>query len=193
MKLVFATNNLHKLAEARKIIGDKAEVLSLDDIGCRADIPETEPTLEGNSALKARYVYERFGLNCFADDTGLEIDALNGAPGVYSARYAGEPSNPAKNRSKVLQEIEGEPNRNARFRTIITLIADGKEYQFAGIAEGRITTEERGENGFGYDSIFVPAGYEQTFAQLGQEEKNRISHRGKALAKFQQFINQSQI
>lgn len=193
MKLVFATNNTHKLDEARKILGTKAEILSLNDINCHADIPETADTLEGNSLLKARYIYERFGMNCFADDTGLEIDVLNGAPGVYSARYAGEHGNSAANRQKVLQAMSGEANRKARFRTIITLLLNGKEYQFEGIAEGNIISEEQGENGFGYDSIFMPEGYNRTFAELESEEKNRISHRGKAMEAFWTFIKHTNL
>lgn len=191
MKLVFATNNPHKLAEARNILGEKTEILSLNDIACHADIPETADTLEGNSSLKARYIYQQYGIDCFADDTGLEIKALNGAPGVYSARYAGEPSNPTANRQKVLQALEKESDRRAHFRTVITLILNGQEYQFEGKTEGTISTEEKGENGFGYDSIFIPSGYQQTFAQLKPEEKNSISHRGKAIEKLWTFINQT--
>lgn len=189
MKLVFATNNPHKLAEAREIFSSKVEILSLDDIDCHADIPETEATLEGNSRLKARYVFEHFGVDCFSDDTGLEVAALDGAPGVYSARYAGEPSDPARNRAKLLQELSGVSNRKARFRTVITLIVHGEEHQFEGTVDGVIAEAERGGQGFGYDSLFIPDGFIGTFAEMGEEEKNKISHRSRALAALWEYIN----
>ncbi len=188
MRLVFATNNKHKLAEARQILGNRHEVLSLSEIGCSADIPETAETLEGNSLLKAQYVWEHFGVACFADDTGLEIDALHGAPGVYTARYAGQPSNDSLNRAKVLKEMLGLQNRSAQFRTVVTLIIAGKPYIFEGICKGNIAEAEHGDGGFGYDPVFIPDGYVQTFAELASEEKNKISHRGCALGKFSKFL-----
>lgn len=188
MKLVFATNNAHKLAEARKILGGKVEVLSLADIGCCADIPETGTTMAENSALKAKYVTEHFGLDCFADDTGFEIDALHGAPGIYAARYAGEPVCSQRNRDKVLAQLQGITQRHACFRTVITLVLQGQMQQFEGAIEGEITEQERGEKGFGYDSIFVPKGYTQTFAELPAQTKNQISHRGLALEKMWNYI-----
>ncbi len=189
MKLVFATNNAHKLEEVREIFSGKVEVLSLKDINCTAEIPETSPTIEGNSLQKARYIHDQYGMDCFSDDTGLEVDALGGAPSVYSARYAGEPSNPEQNRKKLLQELKDCTNRTARFRTVITLIIKGEVHQFEGVAEGEISTQEYGEQGFGYDSLFIPKGYTQTFAQLGNMEKNRISHRSKAIAALWEYIN----
>lgn len=188
MKLVFATNNAHKLAEVREIFSGKVEVLSLKDIACTADIPETSLTIEDNSLQKARYIYDQYGMDCFSDDTGLEVEALDGAPGVYSARYAGEPNNPARNKKKLLQELKECTNRKARFRTVITLIIKGEVHQFEGIAEGTISTQEYGEQGFGYDSLFIPNGYTKTFAQLGNSEKNRISHRSKAIAALYEYI-----
>ncbi len=184
MKLVFATNNVHKLDEARAILGTDIEVVSLNDIGCHNDIPETSDTLDGNSRQKARYIFEHYGVDCFADDTGLEVDALGGRPGVYSARYAGEPVDFAANRRKLLGELEGAINRNAHFRTVVTLILDGKEYQFEGRVNGRIDTYEHGEGGFGYDPLFIPDGYDQTFAELPAAVKNSISHRAEALRKI---------
>ena len=190
-KLVFATNNAHKLEEIRAILGDKVEILSLNDIHCHADIPETADTLEGNAALKAAYIYEHYGLDCFADDTGLEVEALGGAPGIYSARYAGgEGHDSEANMKKLLHEMEGMENRKARFRTVIALVWNGKTYTFDGIVNGTITTTKRGENGFGYDPIFIPEGYEQTFAELGNDIKNQISHRAKAVEKLDEFLTQ---
>lgn len=186
--LIFATNNHHKLEEVRTILGDRYNIRSLKDIGCLTDIPETAPTLEGNALLKARFVNNHFHLNCFADDTGLEVPALNGAPGVYSARYAGHSKNPADNRRKLLQEMTGLSNRRAQFRTVIALLQDGKEYLFEGIVHGEIIREERGKTGFGYDSLFVPQGYTQTFAELGAEVKNTISHRAEAVRRLKQFL-----
>lgn len=191
MKIVFATNNSHKLAEVREIFSGKVEVLSLEDIACFEDIEETSSTIEGNSRQKARYVYEHYGVDCFSDDTGLEVDALNGAPGVYSARYAGYPVDSARNCAKLLQEMAGCTNRHARFRTVITLILHGKEHQFEGIVEGTIGEEEQGKHGFGYDALFIPDGFTDTFAQLGEKEKNKISHRSKALAALWKYINQN--
>ncbi len=188
MKLVFATNNQHKLEEARAILKEHIEIISLSELGCYDDIPETATTLQGNSSLKARYIYDHFGVNCFADDTGLEICALGGEPGVYSARYAGEPANSANNRAKVLEKLQGVVNREARFATVITLILEGKEYSFEGEVKGTIATSESGEGGFGYDSIFIPEGYEVTFAALNADVKNSMSHRGRALKVLWDFL-----
>lgn len=188
-KLVFATNNAHKLDEIRAILGNKMEILSLNDINCHADIPETADTLEGNAALKAQYIYKNFGLDCFADDTGLEVEALNGAPGIYSARYAGgEGHDSEANMKKLLAEMEGKENRKARFRTAICLIEDGKEHLFEGIVNGEIIQERRGGSGFGYDPVFVPEGYTETFAEMGNDEKNKISHRARAVAKLCDYL-----
>ncbi len=188
IELVFATNNLHKLEEIKKAVGTKFEILSLDDIGCNEDIAETAVTLEGNASIKSKYIYEKYGKNCFGDDTGLEIEALDGRPGVYSARYGGPGHNHDKNMNKVLSELSGIDNRNARFRTVISLIIKGKEYLFEGIASGEILTERHGEKGFGYDPIFRPKGYQTSFAEMNLEEKNKISHRGKAVAKLLEFL-----
>lgn len=189
-KLVFATNNAHKLEEIRAILGDKVEILSLNDIHCHADIPETADTLEGNAALKAAYIYEHYGLDCFADDTGLEVKALNGAPGIYSARYAGgEGHDSEANMKKLLREMEGKENRRAQFRTAICLIEGGKETLFEGIVKGEIIREKRGGSGFGYDPVFVPEGYTETFAEMGSEEKNKISHRARAVQQLCAYLN----
>lgn len=188
IELVFATNNLHKLGELSRLVGDKFQLLSLKDINCFDDIPETADTLEGNAALKARYIWEKYGRNCFADDTGLEIDALNGQPGVYSARYAGEVQDSKANLAKVLSEMSGKSNRTARFRTVICLIIEGKEYYFEGIVNGYLLSDRRGAEGFGYDPIFVPDGYDQTFAEMNLDLKNKISHRGKATEKLLDFL-----
>ena len=191
MKLVFATNNKHKLDEVRKItLHHPVEIVSLAEINCFDDIPETADTLEGNALQKAHYIQEKFGLNCFADDTGLEVEALNNAPGVYSARYAGPGHDSEANMKKLLHEMEGKENRKARFRTVIALVWNGKTYTFDGIVNGTITTTKRGENGFGYDPIFIPEGYEQTFAELGNDIKNQISHRAKAVEKLDEFLTQ---
>lgn len=191
MKLVFATNNKHKLDEVRKITSrHPVEIVSLAEINCFDDIPETTDTLEGNALQKAHYIQEKFGLNCFADDTGLEVEALNNAPGVYSARYAGPGHDSEANMKKLLHEMEGMENRKARFRTVIALVWNGKTYTFDGIVNGTITTTKRGENGFGYDPIFIPEGYEQTFAELGNDIKNQISHRAKAVEKLDEFLTQ---
>ena len=188
MKLVFATNNEHKLEEVTKIISDDFKILSLKDINCLEDIPETQDTIEGNASQKANYIYKKFNVNCFADDTGLEIEALNGEPGVYSARYAGENCSFEDNVKKVLKKLEGKSNRKAQFKTVISLIIEGKEYQFEGIIKGTILKEEKGISGFGYDPIFQPIGYSKTFAELPAEEKNRISHRGIATKKLADFL-----
>jgi XTP/dITP diphosphohydrolase len=186
-KLVFVTNNVHKLEEVRVVVGDNFEILSLKDIGCHDDIAEPGETLQENALIKAHYVKEKYGYDCFGDDTGLEVEALNGAPGVYSARYAGEGHDAKANMEKLLKELDGVVDRKARFRTVIALILDGKEYLFEGKIEGVIITEEMGDAGFGYDPVFRPNGYTQTFAQLGMDVKNNISHRAlatKALCEF---------
>ncbi|WP_430812723.1 MULTISPECIES: non-canonical purine NTP diphosphatase [unclassified Carboxylicivirga] len=189
MELVFATNNQHKLDEIQVLLGQHIKVLSLMDIGCSDEIPETGYTLEANALQKARYIYDRYGMNCFADDTGLEIDALNGAPGVYSARYAGPARDAEANMTKVLQELEGAVNRKARFRTVMALIIDGKFHQFEGCVEGDILSEQTGHAGFGYDPIFQPESYNMSFAEMPLEEKNKISHRGRAVVKLVDFLN----
>lgn len=186
-KLVFATNNEHKLREMRQMIGDKFEILSLADIGCNEDIPETAPTIEGNAEMKARYVKEHYGLDCFSDDTGLEIDALDGRPGVYSARYGGVAHDSERNIDRVLSEMSGvvPDERTARFRTAIVLLQGDVMHRFDGKVEGHILTERHGEGGFGYDSIFCPdEGDGRTFAQMAPQEKNAISHRGRATARL---------
>lgn len=189
-KLVFATNNAHKLDEIRAILGDKIEVLSLKDINCDADIPETADTLEGNAALKAEYIYKNYGLDCFADDTGLEVEALGGAPGVYSARYAGGDGHDSEaNMRKLLKELDGEQNRKAQFRTAICLIEQGEEHLFEGIVKGSIIEQKRGASGFGYDPVFMPECYEETFAEMGNAEKNKISHRARAVEKLCEYLN----
>ncbi len=190
-KLVFATNNPHKLRELQQILANKFELLSLNDINCTEDIPETAQTIEENSMQKAEYVYKKYGFDCFADDTGLEIEALNGRPGVYSARYAGEEKNMDKNIEKILSELSGKDNRKARFKTVITLILNGEKHQFEGIVNGKIIEEKRGKSGFGYDPVFMPDSYNITFAEMDAEEKNRISHRGRAVQKLVEFLNQS--
>ena len=191
-RLVFATNNAHKLEEIRAILGNSIEILSLADIHCHADIPETADTLEGNARQKSRYVYEHYGLDCFADDTGLEVESLGGAPGVYSARYAdGQGHDSQANMNKLLKEMEEKNDRKAQFRTIISLIEKGEERQFEGIVEGQITREKRGESGFGYDPIFQPDGYETTFAELGSDIKNRISHRARAVAALCDYLRKN--
>ncbi|MFS2863280.1 non-canonical purine NTP diphosphatase [Bacteroides xylanisolvens] len=188
-KLVFATNNAHKLEEVAAILGDQVELLSLNDIGCQTDIPETAETLEGNALLKSSYIYKNYHLDCFADDTGLEVEALNGAPGVYSARYAGGEGHDAQaNMLKLLHELDGKENRKAQFRTAISLILDGKEYLFEGVIKGEIIKEKRGDSGFGYDPVFMPKGYDRTFAELGNDIKNQISHRALAVQKLCEFL-----
>ena len=187
-KLVVATNNAHKLEEISAILGNEMKLLSLKDIHCNADIPETADTLEGNARQKAMYIHENYGMDCFADDTGLEVEALNGAPGVFSARYAGDGHDSEANMQKLLKELEGKENRKAQFRTAICLIMEGKEYLFEGIVKGHIIEEKRGGAGFGYDPIFVPEGYNQTFAELGNDVKNTISHRARAVEKLCTFL-----
>lgn len=187
-KFVFATNNAHKLEEVSAILGNKVELLSMKDIDCRVDIPETADTLSGNALLKARYIFENYHVDCFADDTGLEVEALNGAPGVYSARYAGNAHNSEANMKKLLQDMEGMENRKARFRTVFALIINGKEHLFEGIVKGEITKNRRGTAGFGYDPIFIPEGYTQTYAEMGNELKNKISHRALAMEKLCRFL-----
>ena len=189
-KIVFATNNKHKLDEIRKILSDKFEIVSLHDIGCDVDIPETGDTLEDNALMKAEYVKQHFGLDCFADDTGLEVEVLNGAPGVHSARYAeGTDHDSEANMDKLLRELGNNNNRKARFRTVIALLFNGETHLFDGIVNGNIISERHGTEGFGYDPIFVPDGYEQTFAELGMEIKNQISHRARAVNKLAVFLN----
>lgn len=188
MKIVFATNNKHKLDEIRDILGHEYEIVSLKDIGCDVDIPETGSTLEENALMKARYVFDNYGLNCFADDTGLEVEALNGEPGVYSARYAGEGHDSEANMKKLLEKLGNNNNRQARFRTVIALVLKDSPKEsitlFEGIVNGRIAYEKHGTEGFGYDPIFVPEGYDQSFAELGLDIKNKISHRARATQKL---------
>lgn len=188
-KIVFATNNSHKLEELRKLTQGKIEILSLNDINCHDDIPETADTLEGNALIKARWVKERYGYDCFADDTGLEVDALSGAPGVMSARYAGDSHDSQANMKLLLTNLNGITERTARFRTVIALIEGDEETLMDGVVEGIITEEPSGENGFGYDPIFRPEGYEVTFAEMGADEKNKISHRGRAVAKLIEYFS----
>ena len=183
-EIVFATNNLHKLSEIREIIGDKFKILSLKEIGCNEDIPETANTLEGNAEIKARYVKEHYGYDCFADDTGLEVDALGGEPGVLSARYAGENHDSQANMNLLLKNMSGKENRAARFRTVIALIIGDELTLMDGIVEGEITHGRAGDSGFGYDPIFKPVESDLTFAQMSSEDKNKISHRGRATAKL---------
>lgn len=191
MKLVFATNNANKLAEIRSLLPSHIELLSMEDIQCFEDIPETATTLEGNASLKASFIASRHGYNCFADDTGLEIDFLNGAPGVYSARYGGPEKDAETNMNKVLEELKNTNNRKARFRTAIALIIDGREQIFEGIVNGTILTERKGKKGFGYDPIFQPEGKEESFAEMSMDEKGIISHRGKAFSKMIEHIKKS--
>ena len=188
MKLVFATNNKHKLEEMRAILGGKVELLSLSDIDCHDESPETADTLEGNALIKARYIFDKYGLSCFADDTGLEVDALDGAPGVYSARYAGENNDSVANVAKLLHNLTGKSCRDAQFRTVIALILNGEEKLFDGIVRGSISEECRGVGGFGYDPVFVPEGYTLSFAEMSAEEKNSISHRARAAAALNSYL-----
>lgn len=188
MKLVFASNNHNKILEIRHQLPTEIELLSLEDIGCLEDIPETADTIEGNAILKANYVTQKYGYNCFADDTGLEVEALNGAPGVYSARYAGEQKNSSDNIDKLLAELEGKSKRNARFKTVIALNLDGEQHLFTGIVNGEITTERAGDNGFGYDPVFKPEGLSYTFAQISIDEKQALSHRGRAVGQLIEFL-----
>ena len=189
MKLVFATNNLHKLKEVQEMLSNSIEVLSLKDIGCFEDIEETESTLEGNAKLKADYITEKYGFDCFADDTGLEVVALDGKPGVYSARYAGAHGNAEKNMEKLLFELQNKSSRKAKFRTIIALNLSNKQYLFEGICNGEILNEKTGVKGFGYDPIFKQSNASCSFAEMSSEEKNIISHRGIAIQELVQFLN----
>lgn len=189
-KLVFATNNLHKLSEIRHILSGSVEVLSLADINCHDDIPETAETLEGNALIKARHIYDKYGLYCFADDTGLAVDALNDAPGVYSARYAGPACNFVDNMNKLLVDLGDNEHRKAVFSTVIVLIDRKGEHCFRGDVRGEITTEPRGKNGFGYDPVFMPDGYKQTYAEMTEEEKNAMSHRALATRKLVAYLNE---
>lgn len=189
MKLVFASNNKNKIIEIQSILPDTIEILSLEDIGCFEDIPETAETIEGNAILKANYVTDKYGYDCFADDSGLEVDALNGAPGVISARYAGEHKNNDDNIDKLLLELSNKSNRNAHFKTVIALNIGKQQHLFTGIAKGEIIEERKGTNGFGYDPVFQPEGYERTFAEFSLEEKSAISHRAKAVKELIMFLN----
>lgn len=190
MKLVFATNNQHKLQEIKQLLGESIELLCLNDIHCTDEIPENQETLEGNAAEKSFYIYNKFSVNCFADDTGLEIEALNGEPGVYSARYAGEERSSEKNMDLVLEKLDKIKNRKARFRTVISLVIDGRETQFEGIVDGLILHSKRGKTGFGYDPIFKPDESSLCFAEMPMDEKNKISHRGRAVQKLVDYLIQ---
>lgn len=193
MTIVFATNNPHKLEEARAILAGHVDVLSLSDIGCHDDIPETADTLEGNALIKARWIKDKYGYDCFADDTGLMVDALAGAPGVYSARYAGEHCSPSDNMELLLSKLEGEKNRRARFATVVALVYKGKEYIFEGEVKGIISEKKNGKEGFGYDPIFVPDGFSESFAEMSPDQKNSISHRGRAMRKLEKFLASPEI
>ena len=188
MKLVFASNNLNKIAEIKQMLPKEIELLSLEDIGCTEDIPETANTIEGNAILKANYITEKYGFSCFADDTGLEVDALNGEPGVFSARYAGEQKNANDNMNKLLENLKNKSNRKAQFKTIIALNINEKQFLFEGIIKGDIISEKRGTKGFGYDPIFVPEGFTSTFAEMAMSEKAKLSHRGIATRKLISFL-----
>ena len=192
-RIIFATNNAHKLSEVQAVLGEEFTLVTLRECGIIEDIPETADTLEGNALQKARYVFEKTGADCFADDTGLEVDALNGAPGVHSARYATDGHDFAANNRLLLKNLEGVTERTARFRTVIALILDGKEYTFEGRVEGTIAEEECGAEGFGYDPLFVPSGEIITFAQMSAEAKNAISHRGRAVAEFVKFLKNGEL
>ncbi|MEZ4856825.1 MAG: non-canonical purine NTP diphosphatase [Gelidibacter sp.] len=189
MQLVFATNNLNKLKEVQSLIPENIHLLSLADIGCFEDVPETQTTIEGNAIQKAEYIKTHYGYDCFADDTGLEVAALNGEPGVYSARYAGQQRNADANMDKLLNALKNHLNREAQFKTVIALCLNGKLQTFTGICEGKITTSKHGNKGFGYDPIFKAKGYDKTFAQIPLDEKNKIGHRGKAIQLLVQFLN----
>ena len=192
-KIIFATNNAHKLSEVQAVLGEEFALVTLRECGIIEDIPETADTLEGNALQKARYVFEKTGADCFADDTGLEVDALNGAPGVHSARYATDGHDFAANNRLLLKNLEGVTERTARFRTVIALILGGKEYTFEGRVEGTIAEEECGAEGFGYDPLFVPSGEIITFAQMSAEAKNAISHRGRAVAELVKFLKNGEL
>ena len=187
-KLIFATGNPNKIKEAKQILGDYMEVISMKEIGCEEDLPETQNTLEGNALQKAKYLQEHYQVNCFSEDTGLEIKALNNEPGVMTARYAGAERDADANMSLVLRNLDGQKNRKAQFRTVIALILNDKEYLFEGIVEGTIANEKRGSKGFGYDPIFIPKGFDKTFAELDAKQKNKISHRARAIQKFSLFL-----
>lgn len=189
MELVFVTANVHKAAEVQKVVSNTIKILSLKDINCNDDIEETADTFHGNALLKAQHVYTKYKKNCFADDSGLEVEALNNEPGVFSARYAGEPKSDEKNTEKLLKNLQGIENRKACFRTVIALILDGKEYFFEGRIEGVISHQPVGTNGFGYDPVFIPSGHSKTFAQMTSDEKNKISHRAIAVSKMNDFLN----
>lgn len=189
MQLVFASNNLNKIKEIQSILKGSISLLSLSDIGCHEEIPETADTIEGNAILKANYVTEKYGYDCFADDTGLEVKALNGAPGVYSARYAGEQKNADDNMNKLLEALKDQADRSAQFKTVIALNIKGRQYLFTGIAKGEITFDKTGNHGFGYDPVFLPETYNETFAELSSEIKNKISHRAKATQQLIDFLN----
>ena len=188
MKIVFASNNKNKIFEIQSMLPESIQIVSLESIGCFEEIPETSETIEGNAILKANYVTQNYGFDCFADDTGLEVEALNGVPGVFSARYAGEQKNADDNMNKLLNELADKTNRSAQFKTVIALNLKGKQYLFTGIASGEITTKKIGLGGFGYDPIFKPTNYDETFAQLSLEVKNEISHRGKATKTLIEFL-----
>ena len=187
-EIIFATNNAHKLSEVQALLGDKFHLVTLRDCGITEDIPESASTLEGNASQKSLYLYDRVGKNCFADDTGLEVEALGGEPGVRSARYATDGHDFEANNRLLLKNLEGVANRKARFRTVISLILDGEEHLFEGVVEGRITEREAGCGGFGYDPLFIPDGYDCTFAEMSADEKNAISHRGRAVQKLVEFL-----
>lgn len=188
IELVFATNNPNKLSEVQKLLPTSIKLLSLEDIGCFKEVEETEETLQGNALLKAEYVLKNYKYNCFADDTGLEVEALHNRPGVYSSRYAGEDGNSEKNMQKLLSELQGKQNRKAQFRTVIALCIDKKEYLFEGVCKGKISTEKKGKEGFGYDPVFIPDGSQKSFAEMTQEEKNTVSHRAKAIHQLVEFL-----
>ena len=191
MKIIFATNNAHKLSEVQAVLGEGFELVTPRMCGVEEEIPETAETLEGNARQKAHYLYERTGLDCFADDTGLEVEALGGAPGVHSARYATDGHDTAANNRLLLKNLTGEENRRARFRTVICLIEGGEEHLFEGIVEGRIIDHETGTEGFGYDPLFVPEGFDRTFAEMSADEKNAISHRGRAVRKLVEYLHRN--
>lgn len=189
MTIIFATNNAHKLAEVQAVLGEGYELLTPRDCGITEEIPEEQPTLEGNASQKAHYLFDRTGRDCFADDTGLEVEALGGAPGVHSARYATDSHDFAANNRLLLENLAGKENRRARFRTVISLILGGEEHLFEGIVEGRIIEQESGHQGFGYDPLFIPDGYGKTFAQMTTDEKNAVSHRARAVRKLTAYLH----
>lgn len=189
MKIVFATGNPHKIKEVKELLNNQFEIIGLKDIGCHEDIPETQPTIEGNALQKARYVVDNYGVNCFAEDTGLEIESLNMEPGVFSARYAGEQRSSEDNMNLVLEKLKTQDNRKARFKTVVALIIDGEEFTFEGIVNGKIALEKTGKDGFGYDPIFLPEDHKISFAEMGSAEKNKISHRGRAVRKLIEWLS----